>query len=64
VASQVLQEAAVQAVHPAAAKYLPSTQVSQVAGTAQVLHLVEVPKQSPQVPVTGSKVLEFPHTEQ
>jgi apolipoprotein N-acyltransferase len=64
VASQVLQLAAVQAVHPAAAKYLPATQTSQVFGTAQEEHLAAAPKQSPQVPVTGSKVLEFPHTEQ
>jgi hypothetical protein len=64
VASQVLQEAAVQAVHPATAKYLPSAQVAQVPGTAQEAHKVEVPKHSPQVPVTGSKVLVLSQAEQ
>lgn len=63
-ASQVLHISAVHAVHPAGAKYLPSTQVSQVAGVAQVLHLVEVPKHSPQVPMVESKVLVESQAEQ
>lgn len=64
VASQVLQSAAVQAVHPAGAKYLPSTHTSQVSTTVQDLHLATSPAQIPQVPVIGSKVLLAAHLEQ
>jgi hypothetical protein len=57
VASQVLQLAAVQAVHPALAKYLPSTHLSQVFGVVQEEHLAVSPAQIPQVPATVSKIL-------